>query len=220
MFTLKLGMAALTAVGIVASAAGILVYQEPAAPAPAAEPRADGSRSIAALAHARYDLARRFLEQCQVQYAAGKVVLGTLRASALRVLEAQRDLDATKSNEIAALEAYLGVIKKAETAEKTGGDPDGITEAEYDRLEAQLWLARARAGKNTMTDGSRAGSGDRPGSDPRSQGLLARLEEPIPMHFAGPPGQARRADPDALRQTDAARGRLEVHPLRHGGRGR
>jgi hypothetical protein len=46
--------------------------------------------------------------------------------------------------------------------------------------------ARACACQNATSDGSSSGRANRPGSDPRSQALLARLEEPIPMHFDRP----------------------------------
>lgn len=66
------------------------------------------------------------------------------------------------------------------------------TNAEYYRLEAELWLAQARAGKEPNLLGSGpggrpgSGTGRRPGSDPRSQAILARLEETIPMSFPNP----------------------------------
>jgi hypothetical protein len=193
MLTLKLVAAALTAAGIVAAAAGIAAQagatprtnetqtSEPDLGNPKTPPRADSSDPIAVLARARYDAARKFLEQTLSTYESGQTTIQYLRASALRVLEAQRDLSTTKTNQIAALEAYLGEMKKAEAVEKSEHDPHYIAEAEYARLEAELWLAQARAGKDHTLPGP--GGGDRPGSDPRSQALLARLEEPVPLHF-------------------------------------
>ena len=194
MFTLKLVAAALTAAGIIATAAGIAPQAgattranetrtaEPDLGNPKTPPRSDSPDAITLLARARYDAAQEDLRAGTVELRVrqDRYHVAPLQRS-MRVLEAQRDLNTTKSNEIAALEAYLGEMKKAEAAEKSVHDPDFIAEAEYDRLEAELWLAQAQAGKDRTLPGP--GSGDRPGSDPRSQALLARLEEPIPMHF-------------------------------------
>jgi RNA polymerase sigma factor (sigma-70 family) len=216
MITLKVAAAALTAAGVVAVGAGVFARQAPGVQpakgiAEIKKARSvervslkgrldfDPGQTVAALAGARYQAARKSLDAYRAEYLRGRGSAGrartgnieTLRSKALRVLEAQRDLSDTKANRIAALEAYLGVIKEAEKLERSIDDPDwsGIAEAEYDRLEAELWLARARAGKDPNLPGS--GSGDRPGSgpgdapgtDPRSRALVARLEEPIPLHF-------------------------------------
>jgi hypothetical protein len=63
---------------------------------------------------------------------------------------------------------------------------------EYYRLEAELWLAQAKAGSKPRLPSSYAGGrsgstvAERPGTDARSQALLARLEETIPMYFPNP----------------------------------
>jgi RNA polymerase sigma factor (sigma-70 family) len=183
MITLKYAAAALTAAGIVAAGAGVFARQAPGdqpakgggAPPPAQgiadyrKTRSDESASVkarvepdpgqivAALAGARYQAARKFLDAYRAEYLGGRGSAGRartgniemLRSKALRVLEAQRDLSDTRANRITALEAYLGVIKEAEKLERSIDDPDraSIAEAEYYRLEAEFWLARERAGK-------------------------------------------------------------------------
>jgi RNA polymerase sigma factor (sigma-70 family) len=225
MITLKSAAVALTAAVVIAAGAGVFARQSPKdqlaqddrAPRPAesiaddriarsAEPgsvkvRPDPApgRTVAALAGARYQAARKFLDTYRSEYLRGRGSAGrartgnieTLRSKALRVLEAQRDVNDAKANRIAALEDYLGVIKEAEKLERSIDDPDrnSIAEAEYYRLAAELWLARARAGTDPLVPGAASGDrpisgqGDAPGTDPRSRALVARLEEPIPMHF-------------------------------------
>jgi hypothetical protein len=75
-----------------------------------------------------------------------------------------------------------------EEAEKARGHPDHASIAEYYRLEGELWLAQARAGKEHGLPGDQTGfrPGVRPGTDPRSQALITRLEETIPMNFPSP----------------------------------
>ena len=179
MFTLKLVAAALTAAGIVATAAGIAPQSgattrtnetrtaEPVSSNPKTPPRSDSTDAITVLARARYDAARKIFERVQSNYASGKTAITWLRSSALRVLEAQRDLNTTKSNEIAALEAYLGEMKKAEALEKSEHDPDFIAEAEYDRLEAELWLARRRPERTTHSPAQAAATGQARTRGPR-----------------------------------------------------
>src|SRR5262245_21472434 len=83
-------------------------------------------------------------------------------------------------------------MREMEDVEKSRGHKDELPVAEYYRLEAELWLAQAKAGREPSLPGSNPGGrpdtgpSARPGSDPRSQALLARLEEPIAMNFPNP----------------------------------
>jgi RNA polymerase sigma factor (sigma-70 family) len=157
-------------------------------------PGSDPSQSIASLAQARYKEAVRFLDWARGVYKSN-AGFGTsfqvLHSWALRVLEAQRDLGDTKANRIAALENYLRTMKEAEEEVKPE-NTDSLAVARYYRLEAELWLAQAKAGREpslpVSNPGGRPGPGTsgRPGSDPRSQALLVRLEETIPMSFPNP----------------------------------
>jgi hypothetical protein len=152
----------------------------------------DPSQTIASLAQARHWSAVVSFEKALSDYQEGRITIDALRAKALRVLEAHRDLINTKDSRIADLENYLGVIRKAWERAKSEPSREELANAEYYRLEAELWLAQAKAGREPSLSGSnpggRPGTGPsgRPGSDPRSQALLARLEEPIPMSFANP----------------------------------
>jgi RNA polymerase sigma factor (sigma-70 family) len=152
----------------------------------------DPSQTIASLAQARHWSAVVSFEKALSDYQAGRITIDALRDKALRVLEAHRDLINTKDSRIADLENYLGVIRKAWERAKSENNHDELVNAEYYRLEAELWLAQAKAGREPSlpgpNPGGRPGTGPsgRPGSDPRSQALLVRLEEPIPMSFPNP----------------------------------
>jgi hypothetical protein len=77
-------------------------------------------------------------------------------------------------------------------ASSSAGKGAGSADAEYYRLEAELWLAQAQAGREPNLPGSSpgnwpsTGASKRPGTDPKSQALLCRLEEIIPMPFPKP----------------------------------
>lgn len=151
------------------------------------------SPSINALAQARYSAALKSLEWSQKGYNSNPESMSRqgVHLWAHRALEAQLDLNNARANQIDAFEKYLKVMKEAEKAVKPE-DKDERAVTEYYRLEAELWLAQAKAGKEPNISGT--GRGDRPGigknaqpgTDPKSQALLARLEESIPMKFANP----------------------------------
>jgi hypothetical protein len=154
----------------------------------------DSTATIASLTQARLKAAEEFLEKVTKIYLEQPKAFDQqfVRSQALRVLEARRDLDPGKANQIGALEDYHKFMRTVEATEKARGNNDQLPLAEYYRLEAELWLAHARAGKEPSLPGSRTGSGtgtgsgNRPGTDPRSQAVLAKLEEPIAMSFPSP----------------------------------
>jgi RNA polymerase sigma factor (sigma-70 family) len=165
-----------------------------------AGPSVDQGQIIASLAQARLQAAVKLLEQVRKQYLEGdrSLSLEFMRSRALTVLEARLYLRQEKVQRIAAYEDYLKFMKELEAQKKASGEITDL--AEYNRLEAEFWLAQVKAGKEPRLPGSgfggqpgsghgtQPGSGPagRPGTDPRSQALLARLEEPVPMSFANP----------------------------------
>ncbi len=173
------------------------------------------SPTVDSLAKARLQAAEKLLEGLRKEYLKGNAVLSLefMRSRALTVLEARLELGQEKADRIAAHEDFLKFMKELEAQKKARGE---ITDfAEYNRLEAEFWLAQVKAGKEPRITGSGyggqpgsgpgtqpgAGPAGRPGTDPRSQALLARLEEPVPMSF---------------RESDPARRRAQVHPAGHG----
>jgi len=211
MSAMKNGVIVLAVAGMIATGAGVFGYQAPERKSTGsvknlrtessgetkvivekmkAEQAADPDQSIAALARARLAAAQRSLEAAHHQYnrAATQVGLDELHTSALRVLDARRDVSDANADHIAAIENYVAVMKSAEQRAKAAGAEAVTANAEYYRTEAELWLAQARAGREPNLPGNRTGAkpGGRPGMDPRSQALLARLEETIPMNFPKP----------------------------------
>jgi hypothetical protein len=150
------------------------------------------NQSVAALARARLQAAEKFLEGSRMYKKDRSLAISDpefVRTPALRVLEAERDVNPSKQHEFAALQNYLKVMREVEDEERARGDKGALPIAEYYRLEAELWLAQAQVGEPRLP-GGRAGSsprpGVRPGTDPRSQALIARLEATIPMKFPNP----------------------------------
>jgi RNA polymerase sigma factor (sigma-70 family) len=211
MSTIKVGAVLLAAASVVATGAGVLAYQPGtkgnsdvaqknhaktvigSAKGNAAQ---DETEEIASLAQARLRAAETVLEGTRRIYKDGHVgALYTpevVRFRALGVLEAERDVNPDKEHRIAALESYLKLMTALVEEEKSRNHKDELPVAEYYRLEAEFWLAQARAGKEPRLPGSGSGSRQgteksiRPGTDPKSQALLARLEETIPMKFPEP----------------------------------
>jgi RNA polymerase sigma factor (sigma-70 family) len=156
------------------------------------EPGSDLYQVVSSLARLRYEMAQSSLDRALSEFLVARITVDTLRAKAMRVIEAHRDLSGAKDSQITVLENYLGVVKKAEERAKSTNNAADIADTQYYRTEAELWLAQSKAGREPSLPGSnpggRLGSGTsgRPGSDPRSKALLARLEETIPMRFANP----------------------------------
>jgi RNA polymerase sigma factor (sigma-70 family) len=211
MGTLKIGATVLAAAGVIATGAAVLAYQPGTKGNSEAvqknyaktvighakgRPAQDETPDIASLAQARLQIAEKSLEKVRRTYRDGSG--GALcspefvRSRGLRVLEAERDVHPDQVHLVAALENYLKLMREMEDQERAQGHNDFLEQAEYYRLEAQLWLAQARAGREPNLPGSGPGGrpvtgmGARPGTDPRSQALLARLEETIPMNFPNP----------------------------------
>jgi RNA polymerase sigma factor (sigma-70 family) len=152
-----------------------------------------GNGTIASLAKARLNAAVRYLELARKSSRenprARPEHFHLLQSGALRALLAQQELSDTKANKIAALKSYLEVLKEAQKLLDT--EEQGLMlEAQYYRMEAELWLAQARLQPDLTGSPSPAQKGstarERPGTDPKSQALLARLEDEIPMNFPNP----------------------------------
>jgi RNA polymerase sigma factor (sigma-70 family) len=153
-------------------------------------------RSVGSLAQARYKIAAKALEEMRREYRSNpkQAILEDLHTWALHAMEAERDLNDSHANRIAALKNYLDVWKEAEKIAEPNKQFVSPELAAYYRIEAELWLAQANAGTKptdaaSSNDGQRRPAGGklvRPGTDPRSQALLAKLEEPIAMNFANP----------------------------------
>ena len=106
-----------------------------------------------------------------------------IQSWALRALEAQLDLGDAKANQVAALENYLNVWKEVEKEVKPE-DKDERAVVEYFRLEAELWLAQAKAGARAL----------HPGDDPPKAGLArGPASAPAPTPGRGPSSPSSRS---------------------------
>ena len=98
----------------------------------------------------------------------------------------------TKANRIAALENYLNVWKEVEKEVKPEDKDELAVVRVLPHSRPSSGWPRPGPARSPGPTGSAPsgrpgpGPGDRPGSDPRSQALLARLEETIPMSFPNP----------------------------------
>jgi hypothetical protein len=138
------------------SAAGALTYptlaarqnegKEPEKPAPAAK----AEDRLQTLLKERVDAAKSELEARKQEYDVGRTTLDHMLGAAKRLLVAQQELTDKKADQIAALEAYLKLTTQAEKESKAGFEAGRITQANvaestYYRLEAEIWLERAKA---------------------------------------------------------------------------
>jgi hypothetical protein len=124
---------------------------------------ADDVRTPEALATARRDVARKLYDDCVERLKsppASQKLADTFSDETMeqvvtwsrRVMEAERDMSGKKADRVAAIEAHRKRIKawEDELAELTKGDFSGVNRRTADlvtfhRLEADYWLARAKA---------------------------------------------------------------------------
>jgi hypothetical protein len=114
--------------------------------------RKEGAWTQAELAEARLKLARAAITDLQRLVAGGQLWAAdkSLRLWSRRLAETRRELGGDKADVIADLEAYLGFTKKVLDMEKTSYAKDTASRvdvfgAQYEVLEAETWLAQAKA---------------------------------------------------------------------------
>ncbi len=117
------------------------------APAPANEPD-----TIASLGQARHQAAVKQYEETWSYYQQARIDSYQVYVWSKLILDARNDMAAKPGEHLAALEDHLNRMKKLEQLIKKirrigFGRSYDVGAAEYYRLEAELWLARAKAGK-------------------------------------------------------------------------
>lgn len=168
-------MGVLTTAGVIVTSAGTFAYQTAAKQAPnaATAPRqkAYGKASLPGLeARKAYDLDGY-----------RKNVMSLLRARTLAVSELEQ-----------LVARYLAAVREKEDRARAQDDAVESAKTAYYRLEGEHWLAKLKSGQHPDLLGSsvepRANekASNRPGTDERSQAVLASLEVPIPMKFPKP----------------------------------
>jgi RNA polymerase sigma factor (sigma-70 family) len=113
-------------------------------PAPAAEDK------LTALLKERVEAAKTWEKARHEQFLAGRGTLDILFEASKRLLEAERELSDKKADQIAALEAYFKLMKEIEEVNQARYDAgrvgiDDLAQSKYYRLEAEIWLERAKA---------------------------------------------------------------------------
>lgn len=150
MFTTKMktGFVALLALAVLGAGAGLLAYRSSAAePAPGAKAP---DEHLQQLLRDRLDAAKAELDARKGDFEAGRGTLDILLGSARRVLQSQRELNTKKADQIAAIEAYLDLLKSVEQQVKQWFDAGRVQlqdykVSEYYRLDAEIMLERAKA---------------------------------------------------------------------------
>jgi hypothetical protein len=115
---------------------------------------------LKALLQARLEAAKADVAARTSALELGLLGFESLHAAARRLLEAQREVNDKRADQIKALKAYLNSSKKIHLACKEAFEekPEpgvvparislmDVKKAEFYRLEAELWLERAKAGK-------------------------------------------------------------------------
>ena len=126
---------------------GLLLVITSFAPAPPEEAPAP---DFSALLEARYRAAERQFEETWVYYKQARTDAYPVYVWSHFLLQTRYDLSDKKADRIVALEAHLDRMKKLETlvkkVRKLGfGQAIEVGATEYYRIEAEYWLAHARA---------------------------------------------------------------------------
>jgi RNA polymerase sigma factor (sigma-70 family) len=113
-------------------------------PAPAAEDK------LTTLLKERVDVAKAEVDARNQEFLAGRGTLDIMFGAGKRLLQAQRELSEKKEDQIAALEAYFNLTKGIEELNQARFNAGQISiadlsESKYYRLEAEIWLERAKA---------------------------------------------------------------------------
>jgi hypothetical protein len=158
-------------------------------------PDASSRASVAATVRkSEADLARDVLQAARHAYLATRDDYHKGHSHVERVYQASRllmnaetETVATAAQKAKAVEAHLERMRDLARSEENSPDedPDG-SEAHAFLAEAQLLLAQAKAPRPAPPAAAAAvqASKARPGEDPKSQAINAKLEEPVAMNFA------------------------------------
>jgi RNA polymerase sigma factor (sigma-70 family) len=249
---LKILAAVLLAVGVLGAGAGVLAYQkvipEATKAEPATPPQPPGSREgvaavagqdpqpqaqqehLQALRKVRMEAVELEVDVRTMEFMAGRGNLDQFLDAARRLLQAQRELSPDPAAQFRALEAYAQLVKEIyRTNHKRfteGRIPlHTLKQTEFHYLEAELWLAQARAQKpGTSGDEKKLAGSPRPAEALDLKKFGRVIPEMAPIRWG--PGMApirrrnlTQAQVDALRNQFEARfkefldGRGMVEPL-------
>jgi hypothetical protein len=123
---------------------------EPPPPPPATPIPADQAAEVAALLRARHQAAQKQFEETWVYYKQARTDAFPVYVWSHFVLQSEFDLSDKKPDQIAALEGHLDRMRKLEElltkVRRLGfGQAIEVGGVKYYRIEAEYWLAHARA---------------------------------------------------------------------------
>jgi RNA polymerase sigma factor (sigma-70 family) len=118
-------------------------------PPRAAQPGGQGESKLTTLRKAKVAAAQAVLDERTREFLAGRGTQEFLLEASRRLAESQRELNPAKADLVAALQAHLNRVKEMEAVDKERFNAGRITvaqvkEAEYYRLEAEIWLEQAK----------------------------------------------------------------------------
>lgn len=128
---------------------GIPTYRVSAAERKEETKPVKGAEDLPALLKARLEVAQKEYEARKAEFEAGRGTFDGMKDSAHRLLTAQVEASDKKADQIAAYQAHLGRMREAEAyVNRLFGDGRAAAglwyQACYHRLEAEIWLARAK----------------------------------------------------------------------------
>jgi RNA polymerase sigma factor (sigma-70 family) len=176
-----------------------------------APPPADPRGELVQAARAAYRTTAQ-LHRSGSQYASPAQVYDASR----RWMNAEVEGASPSAAKVAAAAAHLDRVRDLLRVEGESGrsssTPAARAQAKAYVAEAQLWLAQAKASPAEKESGPEDG----PGKDPRSRRILAKLDEPLAMNFAGetPLDDVLKHIRDSTRSPEMPRGLpIYVDPL-------
>ena len=104
------------------------------------------------LVQERVEVAKKELEARMQQFEAGKGTLDFLIGASKRLVLAELDATDKKPEQISALKTHLERMKKVQDIDQGRYDAgrisiEDLSQSKYYRLEAEIWLERAKMGK-------------------------------------------------------------------------
>jgi RNA polymerase sigma factor (sigma-70 family) len=161
----------------------------PGVPAPATAPDPVGKAPItknqAGLLREVMQAARHAYLATKEDYHKGNSTVERVHNASRLLMQAEDEAASKPAQKLEAVEAHLQRMRDlARTEDNVGNEEPNATEARAYLAQAELLLAQAKAPKPApAAPAALAARHDGPGTDAKSQAILAKLEEPVVMSF-------------------------------------
>jgi RNA polymerase sigma factor (sigma-70 family) len=138
----------------------------------------------------RVDTARSAFQATFDRFLTGHTTLEQLYQASRRWMDAQADVAQSSSEKATAVQSHMERIKRITQTDRGAHGGQAASELELAQAkaflaEAEVLLAQAKSPAPPPEESPKeAADGDRPGKDPRSRMILAKLAEPLPMRWA------------------------------------